>query len=99
MKTFKVRLVAKGFTQKEGIDNEETFSPVAMLKSIQILLSIAANFDYEIWQMDVKTTFLNGNLDEYIYMMQPNRFIEKAKEHLVCKLKRSIYGLKQASRS
>ena len=68
METFNARLVAKGFTQKEGIDYEETFSPVAMLKSIRILLSIAACLDYEIWQMDVKTAFLNGNLEEDIYM-------------------------------
>ena len=69
VETFKARLVAKGFTQKEGIDYEETFLPVAMLKSIWILLSNAAYFDYEIWQMDVKTAFLNGNLDECIYMV------------------------------
>lgn len=62
--TFKARLVAKEFTRKKGIDYEETFSPVAMLKSIRILLSIAAHFDYEIWQMDVKTAFLNGHLEE-----------------------------------
>ena len=66
---FRSRLVVKRYTQKEGIDYEETFSPVAMLKSIRILLSIAAHYDYEIWQMDVKTTFLNSNLDEEIYMM------------------------------
>ena len=67
--------MAKGYTQKEGIDNEETFSPIAMLKSIWILLSIAAHYDYEIWQMDVKTAFLNGNLKEEIYMMQLEEFI------------------------
>ena len=60
--------MTKGFTQKEGIDYEETFSVVAMLKSIRILLSIAACLDNEIWQMDVKTAFLNGNLEEDIYM-------------------------------
>src|SRR4051812_38107935 len=60
----KARLVAKGFRQVQGIDYNETFSPVAMLKSVRIVLAIAAYFDYEIWQMDVKTTFLNGNLDE-----------------------------------
>ena len=69
--TFKARLVEKGYTQKGGVEYEETFSPVAMLKSIRILLSIAACLDYEIWQMDVKTTFLNGYLEESIYMIQP----------------------------
>ena len=63
--------MAKGYTQKEGIDYELNFPPVAMLKSIRILLSIAAHFNYEIWQMDVKTAFLNGNLKEEIYMKQP----------------------------
>ena len=91
--------MAKGYTQKEGIDYNETFSPVAMLKSIRILLSIAIHYDYEIWQMDVKTAFLNGNLEAKIYMLQPGGFIAKNQEHIVCKLKRSIYGLKQASRS
>ena len=92
--------MAKWYTQKEGIDYDETFSPVVMLKSIRILLSIAVYYyDYEIWQMDVKTVFLNGNLEEEIYMLQPESFIAKNQEHMVCKLKRSIYGLKQASRS
>ena len=62
--------MAKGYTQKEGFNYEETFSPVAMIKSIRILLSITGHMDYEIWQMDVKTTFLNGSLDETIYMAQ-----------------------------
>ena len=69
-----------------------------MLKSIRILLSIATHYDNEIWQMDVKTAFLNGNLEEEIYMMQPKSFIAKNQKHMVCKLKRSIYGLKQVSR-
>ena len=91
--------MAKGYTQKEGVDYEETFSPVAMLKSIRILLVVAASLDYEIWQMDVKTTFLNGSLEEDIYMQQSEGFIPRGQEHMACKLKRSIYGLKQASRT
>ena len=70
-----------------------------MLKSIHILLSIVATYDYEIWHMDVKTTFLNGYLDESIYMVQPEGFIKNGEDQKVCKLLKSIYGLKQASRS
>ena len=70
-----------------------------MLKSVRILLAIAAYFDYEIWQMDVKTTFLNGKLTEDVYMVQPEGFVDSKNAGKVCKLQRSIYGLKQASRS
>ncbi|KAJ9543849.1 hypothetical protein OSB04_023556 [Centaurea solstitialis] len=97
--TFKARLVAKGFTQTHGIDYDETFSPVAMLKSIRILMAISAYFNYEIWQMDVKTAFLNGKLTEDVYMEQPEGFIGPKNPNKVCKLLKSIYGLKQASRS
>ena len=97
--TFKARLVAKGFTQTQGVDYDETFSPVAMIKSIRILLAIAAYHDYEIWQMDVKTAFLNGHLEEDVYMVQPEGFVDQKHPNKVCKLKRCIYGLKQASRN
>jgi hypothetical protein len=70
-----------------------------MLKSIWVLLAIAAYFDYEIWQMDVKTIFLNGNIEEEMYMMKPEGFVDPKDAGKVCKLQRSIYGLKQASRS
>ncbi|KAL0355508.1 UNVERIFIED_CONTAM: Retrovirus-related Pol polyprotein from transposon RE2 [Sesamum radiatum] len=72
--TYKARLVAKGYTQRPGVDFEETYSPVAMAKSIRIMLAIAAWYDYEIWQMDVKTAFLNGFVEEEIYMDQPEGF-------------------------
>ena len=71
MTTYKARLIAKWFSQVQGIDYDETFSPVAMFKSIRILLAIAAFHDYEIWQMDVKTAFLNENLEEEVHMVQP----------------------------
>ena len=91
--------MAKGYTQKKGIDYEETFLPIVMLKSIRILLAVAASLDYEIWQMDVKTAFLNGSLEEDIYMQQPEGFIAIGQEHMACELKRSTYGLKKASRT
>ena len=72
---YKARLVAKAFRQIQEIDYDETFSPVAMLKSVWILLAIAAYFNYEIWQMDVKTSFLNEMLSEDVYMIQPEGFV------------------------
>ncbi|GKC27050.1 retrotransposon protein, putative, ty1-copia subclass [Tanacetum coccineum] len=96
--TYKARLVAKGFTQTPGIDYEETFSPVADIRAIRILIAIAAFYDYEIWQMDVKTAFLNGYLNEEVYMEQPEGFVSQKFPNRVCKLKRFIYRLKQASR-
>ncbi|GJT12586.1 retrotransposon protein, putative, ty1-copia subclass [Tanacetum coccineum] len=96
---YKARLVAKGYTQTYMVDYEETFSPVADIRAIRILISIAAFYDYEIWQMDVKTAFLNGYLDEDIYMVQPEGFVDPKHPRKVCKLQRFIYGLKQASRS
>ena len=94
----KARLVAKGFTQKEGIDYIETYSPVSCKDSFRIIMALVAHYDMELHQMDVKTAFLNGELDEVIYMKQAEGFIKAGNENLVCKLKKSIYGLKQASR-
>ena len=95
----KLDLSQKGFQQVQGIDYDETFSPVAMLKSVRIMLAIAAFYDYEIWQMDVKTAFLNGFLEEELYMMQPEGFVNPKGTNKICKLQGSIYGLVQASRS
>jgi hypothetical protein len=89
----------KGFQKIQGVDYDETFSPIAMLKSIRVLLAFAIYFDYKIWQMDVKTAFLNGNIKEELYMVQPEGFVDPKDANKVCKLQRSIYGLKQASQS
>ena len=94
----KARLVAKGFTQREGIDYTETFSPISKKDSLRIIMALVAHFDFDLHQMDVKMSFLNGNLEEEVYMKQPEGFSSSEGEHLVCKLKKSIYGLKQASR-
>lgn len=97
--TYKARLVAKRFTHTQGVDYDETFSPIAKIKPIRIMLVIDAFHDYEIWQMDVKTTFLNGKLSKDVYMSHPEVFIHTKFPDRVCKLEKSIYGLKQAYRS
>ena len=74
IKKYKERLVAKGFTQKEGIDYKETFSPVSKKDFLRIILALVAHFDFELQHMDVKTTLLNGELEEEVYMKQPERF-------------------------
>ena len=95
---FKARLVAKGFSQEQGIDYQEVFAPVVRYDAIRSLLALANHQDLEIHQMDIKTAFLQGELDTEVYMAQPNGFIDEDKPDHVCKLQRSIYGLKQAAR-
>ena len=90
-------VIAKGFTQVFGIDYDETFSPVAQFESLRLLLALAALEDWEIHQMDVKSAFLNGLLDEEIYMEQPEGFVNPDHPDKVCLLKKAIYRLKQAS--
>jgi hypothetical protein len=95
---YKARLVAKGFTQKEGIDFNEIFSPVVKFTTVRVILALATQFNWELEQLDVKTAFLNGDLDETIYMEQPKGFEMNKNSDLVCLLKKSLYGLKQAPR-
>ena len=97
-KRFKARLVVKGFAQKNGIGFDEIFSPVVKMTSIHTVLSIVATKDLHLEKLDVKIAFLRGDLDEEIYVAQPQGFEVKGKENLVCKLKKSLYGLKQAPR-
>ena len=96
---FKARLVAKGYHQRQDVDYDKTFSPVVMIKSITILLTIVVNYNYELWKMDVKTAFLNGNLGKEVYMIQLEGYTSKEFPERMCRLQRSIYGLKQAFRS
>ena len=95
---YKARLVIRGFMQEYGIDYNEIFAPVIRMEVLRLLLTIAALMDYEVHQMDVKTAFLNGDIDVDIYMRQPEGYVVSGKEHLVCKLNKSLYGLKQAPR-
>ena len=95
---YKARLVAKGFAQHYGIDYDETYSPVFKLTSLRILLSIGAMLDLEIHQMDVKTAFLNGEIDTDIYIDQPEGFRHPKHPQHVCKLQKGLYGLKQSPR-
>jgi hypothetical protein len=95
---YKARLVAKGFSQEKGFDYNETYAPVAKLVTVRILLALANQFNLYVEQMDVKTAFLNGVLEEVIYMKQPEEF-QKNESNLVCKLQKSLYGLKQSPRS
>ena len=98
MERYKARIVAKGFTQKEDIDYKETFYPISSKDSFRTIMTLVVHFDLELHQIDVKTVFLNGDIDEMIYMVQPENFVSGDPKNMVCKLRKSIYGLKQAPR-
>ena len=97
-KRYKARLVVKGFQQKEGVDYNEIFSPVVKLTTIRLVLKIVVAENLHLEQLDVKTAFLHGDLEEELYMRQPEGFIKEDRKNLVCRLKKSLYGLKQALR-
>jgi hypothetical protein len=95
----KARLVAKGYVQQQGVDFDEVFAPVARLDTIRLILALAANRGWQVHHLDVKTAFLNGELEEEVYVAQPEGYVEKGKEKMVLKLSKALYGLRQAPRA
>ena len=96
---YKARLVAKGFHQQQGVDYDETFSPVIKPPTVRPILSLAVSQNWPLRQLDVKNVFLHGTLKKEVYMAQPQGYIDSSHPHSVCKLHKSIYGLKQALRA
>jgi hypothetical protein len=95
----KARLVVKVYVQREGIDFDEVFAPVARLDSVRLLLALAAQEGWLVHHLDVKSAFLNGELKEEVYVVQPPGFVKKGREHKVYKLDKALYGLRQAPRA
>ncbi|GJX66918.1 retrovirus-related pol polyprotein from transposon TNT 1-94 [Tanacetum coccineum] len=95
----KARLVAKGYAQEEGIDFEESFAPVARLEAVRIFVAYVAHKSFPIYQMNVKTTFLNGPVNEEVYVAHPEGFVDPAHPEKVYRLRKALYGLKQAPRA
>lgn len=95
----KARLVARGFEQTDGVSFVETFAPVVRWETIRMLIAIVVHLNWPLHQLDVLTTFLNGILKEDVYMIQPPGFVKLGAKHLVCKLHKSLYGLKQSPRA
>jgi hypothetical protein len=96
---YKARFVARGFSQQEGEDYDETFAPVSRYTSIRAIISLATSMGWSLHQMDVKTTFLNGVIEEEVYIEKPQGFEVHPRETHVCRLKKALYGLKQAPRA
>ena len=95
----KASLVCKGYAQEEGIDYGETFAPIARMEGVRILLAYATYKGFKVYQMDVKFAFLNGILEEEVYIEQPEGFVDKDNKNMVCRLYKALYGLKQAPRA
>jgi hypothetical protein len=95
----KTRLVAKGYIQRQGIDFDEVFAPVARMEFVRVMIILAAHLSWSVHHMDVKSAFLNGNLGEEVYVSQAPEFIVKGQEQKVYKLHKTLYGLRQAPRA
>lgn len=92
----KARLVAKGYVQEHGIDYDEVFAPVTRMEIVRLLLALAAKNMWQVHHLDVKTAFLNGDINEEVYVAQPKGFVKKGQEQMVYKLYKALYGIKQA---